>query len=91
MKRLKEFLFQLSIFIVLGLLLTAWVMLPAVGVAAVAVVLALWLALTRTGRQTLAITQIGLSTLPQRLGISSVIVIGIAGVVGVLVAMLAMS
>src|SRR5690348_671895 len=37
-----------------------------------------------------ALLQVGLSTLPRRLGSSSVIVIGIAGVVGVLVALLAM-
>ncbi|MBK8285339.1 MAG: ABC transporter permease [Ahniella sp.] len=91
MKRLKEFLFQLLILILLALLLAGWVKLSAWGAGIVVILLALWLALTRTGRQTVAITHIGLSTLPQRLGISSVIVIGIAGVVGVLVAMLAMS
>ncbi len=38
----------------------------------------------------LAATRIGVASLPQRWGASSVIVVGIAGVVGVLVAMLAM-
>src|ERR1700690_1697844 len=42
-------------------------------------------------RQILAITWMNLQTLPQRSGSSSVIVIGIAGVVAVLVSMLAMS
>ncbi|MBX3693757.1 MAG: ABC transporter permease [Steroidobacteraceae bacterium] len=47
--------------------------------------------LTRSGRQAAAITRVGIATLPQRLGASSVIVIGIAGVVGVLVALLALA
>jgi putative ABC transport system permease protein len=42
-------------------------------------------------KQALAITGMNLQTLPQRLGASSVIVIGIAGVVAVLVSVLAMS
>lgn len=58
--------------------------------AVLAVAITLWLLLTRTGRLALAATRIGLASLPQRWGASSVIVIGIAGVVGVLVAMLAM-
>jgi putative ABC transport system permease protein len=70
--------------------LALWIMLPWYGVLAVAVAVALWLALTRAGRLALAATRIGISSLPQRWGASSVIVIGIAGVVGVLVAMLAM-
>jgi putative ABC transport system permease protein len=55
------------------------------------VLLAAWLAGTRTGRQTWSVTEVGLSTIPQRLGSSSVVIVGIAGVVGVLVAMLAMA
>ena len=53
--------------------------------------LAGWLALTRTGRQTWSVTQVGLATIRQRLGAASVVVLGIAGVVGVLVAVLAMA
>ena len=41
-------------------------------------------------RQAGSVAGIGISTLSQRLGASAVIVVGIAGVVGVLVAMLAM-
>ncbi|HMM77503.1 MAG TPA: ABC transporter permease [Gammaproteobacteria bacterium] len=41
-------------------------------------------------RQTLALSWMGLATLPRRLGSSLVIVVGIAGVVGVLVSLLAM-
>lgn len=50
-----------------------------------------WLVASRRGRQTLAITAIGLGTLPQRLGASAVVVVGIGGVVAVLVALLAMA
>lgn len=49
------------------------------------------LALTRGGRQMLSVTRIGIATIPQRLGASSVVVVGIAGVVAVLVALLAMA
>src|SRR5262245_65488506 len=70
--------------------LAAWVMLPWPGVLALVVALALWLLLTRSGRLALEATRIGIASLPQRWGASSVIVVGIAGVVGVLVAMLAM-
>ena len=45
----------------------------------------------RSLNQVVEITAINLLTIPQRLGTSLVIVIGIAGVAGVLVAMLAMS
>ncbi|MGH8298101.1 MAG: ABC transporter permease [Steroidobacteraceae bacterium] len=64
--------------------------LPWIGIAAVTVVLALWLTLTRAGRRVGAITVSGMSTLPKRLGGASVVVVGIAGVVGVLVSLLAM-
>jgi putative ABC transport system permease protein len=55
------------------------------------VCLALWMLLSRQGRQAASVTGVGISTLRQRLGMSSVVVVGIAGVVGVLVALLAMS
>ena len=62
-----------------------WLLLAIVaGVAAL-------LTLTRAGRQMLSVTRIGISTIPQRLGASSVVVVGIAGVVAVLVALLAMA
>jgi putative ABC transport system permease protein len=53
--------------------------------------LAIWLACSRPGRQSLAMTRVGLATVPQRLGATSVVVVGIAGVVSVLVALLAMA
>ncbi|ODT90914.1 MAG: hypothetical protein ABS82_15845 [Rhodanobacter sp. SCN 67-45] len=55
------------------------------------VLLAVWMLFARQGRQAISVTAVGISTLRQRLGMSSVIVIGIAGVVAVLVALLAMS
>lgn len=56
----------------------------------VLVLLVMWLSLTRVGRQSWSVTQVGILTIPQRLGSSMVVVVGIAGVVGVLVAVLAM-
>ncbi|UBB25676.1 ABC transporter permease [Pseudoxanthomonas japonensis] len=74
----------------LAVFLVVWINLPWFLVLGLAVMLALWLLLTRGGRLALAAARIGISSLPQRWGASSVIVVGIAGVVGVLVAMLAM-
>ena len=65
-----------------------WIGLPWIGVLVIAVLVGLWLALTRSGRLALAATRIGIASLPQRWGASSVIVVGIAGVVGVLVPIL---
>ncbi|WIX06652.1 ABC transporter permease [Xanthomonas oryzae] len=76
--------------LLLAVVLGVWIALPWIGVLAVAVALMLWLLLTRSGRLSLAAARIGIASLPQRWGASSVIVVGIAGVVGVLVAMLAM-
>jgi len=72
-----------------GLLVLA--MLPGWSLPVLLLPLALWLLLTRTGRQAWSATQVGIATIPQRLGSSSVVVVGIAGVVGVLVALLAMA
>jgi putative ABC transport system permease protein len=74
--------------LIIGLIV--WIMLPWYAVLVIAAVLALWLLVARSGRLSLAAARIGISSLPQRWGASSVIVVGIAGVVGVLVAMLAM-
>jgi putative ABC transport system permease protein len=57
---------------------------------ATAIAFVIWLLVTRTGAYSRSLASIGISSLPQRWGASSVIVVGIAGVVGVLVAMLAM-
>ena len=62
-----------------------WLLLAAV------LLLALWTVATRIGRQAWSVTEVGLATIPQRLGAASVVVVGIAGVVAVLVALLAMA
>ncbi len=81
----------LLLILLLAVVLAGWVMLPWQGALVLAAALAAWLALTRSGRRTVSVTNVGVSTLGQRLGSSAVIVVGIAGVVGVLVAMLAMA
>ncbi len=86
----RPWLWNLLSIVALIIGLVVWVLLPWYGVLAIAVAIALWLVLTRSGRLALAAARIGISSLPQRWGASSVIVVGIAGVVGVLVAMLAM-
>src|ERR1700688_3131836 len=63
---------------------------PLMIIFALLLLLALWLGLTRVGRQSWSVTQVGILTIPERLGSSLVVVVGIAGVVGVLVAVLAM-
>jgi putative ABC transport system permease protein len=60
-------------------------------ILAILLLLVLWMALTRIGQQAWSVTKVGVATIPQRLGSSSVVVVGIAGVVGVLVALLAMA
>ncbi len=86
-----KFLKRLGLVVLLVLVLAAWVMLPWFGALGLAALLALWMLLTRRGAQARSVTGVGVSTLPQRLGSSAVIVVGIAGVVGVLVALLAMA
>lgn len=73
---------------ILGLII--WIKAPLFVLLA-GLLFCLWLATSRVGKQTLALTAIGISSLPQRLGATSVIVVGIAGVVGVLIALLAMA
>ncbi|MGE8285766.1 MAG: ABC transporter permease, partial [Stenotrophomonas lactitubi] len=90
MNKLKKWLGNAVTVLLLAVGLAVWIGLPWIGVLAIAVLVGLWLALTRSGRLALAATRIGIASLPQRWGASSVIVVGIAGVVGVLVAMLAM-
>lgn len=85
-----KFLINLGLVVLAVVALAIWVKLPWIGALVLAAVFALWLALTRTGRQAASVTKVGIGTLNQRLGSSLVIVIGIAGVVGVLVALLAM-
>jgi putative ABC transport system permease protein len=87
MRFLMNFLLLVLLVVVLGV----WVMLPWPGAVLLALLIAAWLLLTRRGRQAASVANVGISTLRQRLGSSAVIVVGIAGVVGVLVALLAMA
>jgi putative ABC transport system permease protein len=82
---------NLGLFVLLLAVLGVWVMLPWPGAAVLVLLIAAWLAFTRRGRQAASVASVGLSTLRQRIGASAVIVVGIAGVVGVLVALLAMA
>ena len=88
---LKRMLFGLgvTVAVVAGVVLT--IALPWLLLGALVVLLGLWLALTRLGRLTSSVTASGIATLPQRWGGASVVIVGIAGVVGVLVALLAMA
>jgi len=87
---MKKFLFGLGLAAIVVVWLVVWTALPWFVVLALVFLLVLWLLLARTGRRTLSVTRVGLSTLTGRLGSTAVIVVGIAGVVGVLVALLAM-
>ncbi len=71
--------------------LAAWFALPWPAILLLAAMAAAWLRFSRQGRLALAAAGVGISSLPQRWGASAVIVVGIAGVVAVLVAMLAMA
>jgi putative ABC transport system permease protein len=84
-------LINIALFTFLVIVMAAWVMLPWPGAIALAVLLAAWLLFTRRGSQALSVANVGISTLGQRLGATTVIVVGIAGVVGVLVALLSMA
>jgi putative ABC transport system permease protein len=86
-----KFLKNLGLIVLLAFVLVGWVMLPWFGAVGLAVLLGLWMFLTRRGAQARSVTGVGVSTLSQRIGSSAVIVVGIAGVVGVLVALLAMA
>ncbi|MGM9490741.1 ABC transporter permease [Ideonella sp. YS5] len=86
-----KFLKNLGLFLLTVVALVAWVLLPWQGALALLLILALWLFVFRGGAQARSVAAVGISTLSQRLGSSAVIVVGIAGVVGVLVALLAMA
>lgn len=86
----RPWLWNLLSLLLLGIGLGVWIALPWQGVLLLAALLGIWLFASRQGRLSLAAARVGIASLPQRWGASSVIIIGIAGVVGVLVAMLAM-
>ena len=71
--------------------LAAWVAMSWPVALALALLGSAWLLLARSGGLTRAVVATGLSTLHRRMGASLVVVVGIAGVVGVLVALLSMA
>ena len=91
MNKIKGFLRGLLMGLVVVVGVACWLALPWYVLLALVVLFGIWMLVTRRGRQASSVTQVGLSTLRQRIGASSVVVIGIAGVVAVLVAMLAMA
>ncbi len=91
MSRMKKALANVGVVLALVAGLVAWIFLPWYAVLGLAVALFAWLFLSRRGRQALAVAGVGIASLPQRWGSSMVIIVGIAGVVTVLVAMLAMA
>jgi len=68
-----------------------WVVMPWQGALGLALLALVWMFGFRSGSQARSVAAVGISTLSQRIGSSAVIVVGIAGVVGVLVALLAMA
>jgi putative ABC transport system permease protein len=88
MKKLGLRLLTIIVAVAFAVLLVSLTWWSAVCLAAL---LAAWLAFTRSGRQAWSVTKIGIATIPRRLGAASVVLVGIAGVVGVLVALLAMA
>ena len=91
MNKINGFLRGLLMGLVVVVGVACWLALPWYVLLALVVLFGIWMLVTRRGRQASSVTQVGLSTLRQRIGASSVVVIGIAGVVAVLVAMLAMA
>ncbi|MGP1665679.1 MAG: ABC transporter permease, partial [Rhodanobacter sp.] len=75
MRKLLSFFAGLGLVVLLIGALIAWSMLPWSAVLGLVVLLALWLVLSRRGRQTLSITGVGISTLRQRIGASLVVVV----------------
>ncbi|UHH09647.1 ABC transporter permease [Luteimonas fraxinea] len=88
---LKSVLQNAGLVFALTVALIVWILAPWYVLLALAVVAGLWMLLSHGGRQAASVSHVGISTLGQRLGASSVIVIGIAGVVAVLVALLSMA
>lgn len=86
-KRLSRRLLPMLAIVIVGVV---WIAQPLVMVV-LGVLLVAWLLLFQGGHQSLAIAWVGLATVPDRLGATSVVVVGIAGVVGVLVALQAMA
>jgi len=89
--RLAKWASSAATLLIAAAVLVALVVVPGWILPLLLLPLAAWLSGTRSGRQAWSATAVGVATIPERLGSSSVIVVGIAGVVGVLVALLAMA
>ena len=68
MNKFGNFMIGLGLVVALVVTLGIWVRLPWPAVLGLAVLFALWMALTRQGRQASSVTAVGVSTLRQRLG-----------------------
>lgn len=90
MNALRQLGFVLLMLLVSVILVALLIVSPQWLLLSCLALLAAWMVLTRVGQQTWSVAQVGIATIPQRLGSAAVIVVGIAGVVGVLVALLAM-
>src|SRR6202050_2472388 len=89
--RLRRFGSLIASLIIAAVALALLVLAPWWLLLAALLLAALWTLSTRVGQQAWSVTEVGLATIPQRLGASSVAVVGIAGGVAVLVALLAMA
>ena len=63
------FLFNLLVLAILVAALFVWVQLPWYAVLVIAVLFAVWMAFSRRGRQAASVTNVGISTLKQRLAL----------------------
>lgn len=91
MKRIKAYVLRLCDLIALLALLGAWIVLPWMALLAIGAVVLVLLAFTRLGRLAGAFAWLGISSIPMRWGSATVVVMGTAAVVGVMVAILAMA
>src|SRR5688572_9912461 len=90
MSRTRMLGFGLTLLLIIAATVALLTVISSWLLALLLALLAVWMAATPLGRQTGVMTQVGIATLPQRLGSASVVVMSIAGVVAVLVALLAM-
>lgn len=90
MKAMRKLRYTLAVLLVVVLGFAVLMLLPWWLLLGVAALSSLWMGFARLGQQAWAVAKVGIATIPQRLGASAVVVVGIAGVVGVFVAVLAM-
>src|SRR4051812_19769687 len=86
-----RFLFNLLLLLLLAVVLGVWVLLPWPGAVLLALAIAAWLPFTRRGRPAGWVPRGGIRALRRGIGRSAAIGGGVAGVVGVFLALLAMA